>query len=674
MASTRYLAVALSVAGFASVACEKVNPGLALEIKLPVTVAASVSQVVITIANAGGTLPMRGPLSEVKGVQLSSDGSSATLTVQAPDFKISDDFQLLLVPTGGTSILLSLTGRMYKDGGEVGSAVATDVSVKPGARTAAVLDFKCSIASCIPVKGLVDLASPPGGVVQITGDARGDRLAPIAVGQFTPNSAGGDLVMAAPAKDVGGLSRTGVVYIFKSQSWKTPGFQPSQAVTDSPITIIGRENDSIGYAGAVGDFDGDGADDLVITGVTAQRPYCAAQPTISCTVDADCTCADFQCSCPGGSTNNCTGAAGACTARVSFAGAGVAYVFTARRLATAMKFDLNDPAVFAATPRIFGEAGQEKLGSSVALARVSSTSHADLFLGAPGALGAGQKVGRVYQINGFDPTGVADLQLLLGEPGVLKDQLATVYGPTVGRPIGLALAAGDLDGDGKAELAIGNFVDGSGGTVYVVRGATLAGVVDLAAGFDARLTGLGNSQFGSSLLLTALDPSEGAGVGDLVVGAPAASTVYVFALGKALAQTTQPLTLDVMSGSYSVAVAGPPGSGFGASLASGQLDGDSQPDLVIGAPAGNGPDGTRTGAGAVYAVLGNQLGSLTATARTIQQPAVTVHGPNLGDALGSHVLCGNLDTSSDTDELVGGAENGLNTQGVVYALQSLPAQ
>jgi hypothetical protein len=659
--------------------CEKVNPGLALEIKLPVTVAGSLTQVAITIANAGGALPMRGAMSDLKGVTLSSDGTTATLTVDAPDFKLTDDFQLLLVPTGQTAILVRLDGRMYKDGVQVGAASATDVSVKPGARTSAVLDFKCSVPSCMPVRGLVDLSAPPSaGLVQITGDAHGDKLAPVAIGKFTANSGDGDLVLAAPAKSMGGLQRTGVVYIFKSQSWKLPGFATSQPATDAAITIIGRENDSLGSAAATGDFDGDGVDDLVVTGVTAQRPYCAPAPTNSCTHDADCTCGDFQCKCPNGMTDSCTGATGVCVARTSFAGAGVAYVFTAKRLASATKLDLNNAADYAATPRIYGAAGQEQLGSSVALAHVSAGPYTDLFLGAPGGQNAGAKVGRVYQVNGFDPTGVAELQLLLGAPGGLKAQLATVYGPTAGRPIGAAIAAGDLDGDGKAELAIGDPADGTGGTVHVVRGATLAmapgGAVDLAVAFDAKIAGMPASQLGSSLLIAALDPTEGAGVRDLIVGARAASTAYVFSLGKALAAGTAPITLDVAQGMYAVALAGTAGSGFGASMATGNLDGDAQPDLLIGAPDGNGPDGARPGAGGAFVVLGNQLGALTSSARTISSAAVSMYGAQPMDGLGAHVQCGNLDNSSDTDEPIAGADNGDNQQGVVYALESLPSQ
>src|SRR6476659_10194636 len=111
--------------------CEKENPGLALEIKLPATIASKVSQVVITVTNPAGTLPMQpmGPSMQA-GVSVGSDGTTATITISTPDFHINDDFQLLFVPSGRSTVLLNISGRMFMGGGQIGTAKATDVSIK----------------------------------------------------------------------------------------------------------------------------------------------------------------------------------------------------------------------------------------------------------------------------------------------------------------------------------------------------------------------------------------------------------------------------------------------------------------------------------------------------------------------------------------------------------------
>jgi hypothetical protein len=653
--------------------CEATKPGLDLAITIsPIGEAQMVSQVVVSMTNAnpaGPMFPMQPAMPVSAGVTVASDGTTETITLdRSAGFNFIDSFQLLLVPSGTQAIQVNLSGRMFDlNGAQIGSA-SSDANmpptIQPGTRTNATLAFKCTTAGCQPAKNVVDLSAPGSTTVEtVTGDASGDHLVPLAAGSFFA-SGQSDLVLAAPAKSPAGKTNTGMVYVFRSQNFDAPGFVSANQAMNADITIVGRQGDGLGTAAAVGDVDGDGVDDLVVSGVAARRPYCNndTAPAGTCTGDAMCQpggCMDFQCT------------ASACVPKVSYAAAGVAYVFSGKTLATQASYpltiDLNaPPAAFANVPRIYGAIGQEKLGSSLAVAHLTSTSHADVFLGAPGGLGAGAvKAGRVYVVAGatlaLTPT------LLLADGGM---QSATVQGSSAsaGKVIGLAIAAGDLDGDAKAELVIGNFVDGnnSAGSVTVEKGTTLAagGTIDLTSGGDVKVAGSSGAQLGWSVAIAPVEGGASSPVVDVIAGAPGISAVEVLSPSGGLANlSSKILTLQ-----------GPSQSKFGYAVAAGNLAGGTSADLLVGAPASNGQQADRAGSGAAFVIYGQSIGAITGP-RTLMTQDVSLFGAAKGNDLGSHVVCANFDSSSPTDEVIVGADNaGGNSQGVAYALKSLPSQ
>jgi hypothetical protein len=615
------------------VGCADDDPGLLLHVEVqPAGASAQVARLVVTVHDPSGTLPMRDESGA--GVLVHTDADRATLTFYRSSFAISDAFDVLLAPTGHSAVTVTLSGAIYQaDGQPLGAAAETSaVTLAPDRRTQATLAFQCTYPTCSPVDagappGAIDLATPPASplVLQVSGVADGDRLVPLAIGRFSPGSAG-DLVMAAPDKGVGA-----VVYLFRNLDFSAPGFSTSLSGANADLRIFARGAETLGDSAAVGDFDGDGIDDLALGATNAPSP---------------------------------TGGANA----------GAAYVISGTKLAQSGSLDLDDPTTFAATSRILAASAGEQLGTAVALAHVRSPAFADLLVSAPGARGSGgaTRAGRVYVVYGTS----APLQVTVGDGG---GEDAIFYGPTADSQFGLAIAGGDLDGDGHAEVAIGNTSDLGKGTIHVVRGERVlpGSVFDFSrspAPYDLRIVGTNNSQLGWSMAIADVD---GDGHPEIVAGARGASTGYVISPTAAL---LGPGEIDLGLGEYAVALVGPTGSSLGTSIAGGDLDGDGLADLIFGAPGANGIGGARVGAGACYVVRGAELVPLVPTGHAMRAldtapPALVIYGAAPGDQLGDHVLLGDFDRSDDLDEIIVGArQGGLNQQGVVYVIQDLPAR
>jgi len=218
---------------------------------------------------------------------------------------------------------------------------------------------------------------------------------------------------------------------------------------------------------------------------------------------------------------------------------------------------------------------------------------------------------------------------------------------------GDALAAGDFNGDGYEDLAIGapneasNNLDDAGAVILcwgTSFGLTHEGSVIRTSD---EMGGLDEADENVGFALTAADFNQD-GYADLAVGAPGST------LGLGLADAGQ---VYVLAGSPNGLVpwhsitqatlgdACEAGDRFGASLAAGDLNGDGHRDLAIGCP------GEDSFAGAVCYVLGTSIGLYgnggTLTGASFDMPGAA------GDRMGFSVASGNVIGTSHDDIITG---------------------
>ena len=483
----------------------------------------------------------------------------------------------------------------------------------------------------------VDLASATNVLTVLgadAGDFLGDRFS-VAAGDFNGDGKD-DLLLGAPLADGPDNSRTntGEAYILFGSSGAQGTVDLASGQQD--LTIFGRgEGDNLGFVVASGDVNGDGIDDALIGARFASPEATQAQAgeayvifgssSLGGTVDI---AADEQDATIAGAAGgdylgyalasgdvNGDGVADIIVAAAGGDGpdgsrenSGEAYVVLGSPSLSGRVNIAEDQQAYT----ILGAGAEDLLANFAASGDVNSDGIDDILLGVYKADGPDDKRpdgGEAYVILGDrDLKGTLDLAEGKG--------FVSILGGAAGDWLGFYLTAADVNGDGTADIIVGaRNADGPDdsrnncGEVYVVFGSSkLPKSVDIAESQQdvTMVGGAPGDLLGHSL---AAGDINGDGVADVLAGAPtAAADGGKAGAGRVLSffgSSAWPTVVDAAAGQANVIVSGAEaGDELGFSVASADINGDGEDDIIGGALLADGPENAREDAGEVYVVPG----------------------------------------------------------------------
>jgi len=331
---------------------------------------------------------------------------------------------------------------------------------------------------------------------------------------------------------------------------------------------------------------------------------------------------------------------------------------------------------------------------ALAAGDINNDGIGDLIIGAPDADFTPQggptraNAGAVYILFGkttFTSPTIIDTNTA-GQPDV------KIFGALADDNLGFAVAAGDLNGDGIDDLAIGapGFdLTGAGvanprnntGAVFVVFGAVAftPKTIDLATPNAANDQVIGervDDRFGTALAIG--EVNGGTSTADLLAGASASKgpdptgsprnnggAAFLILGGTAFENAgTTTKVIDLNASPAPVRIFGKADSQLGSALAIGDVNGGGIGDLLVGAPKANRPDNVDVSeTGATFGVFGGVNLNPIAPATTKvfdtagSQQNLSIYGEVSGDHLGASIAVGNVTNEGAADIVIGAPQS-----------------
>lgn len=448
----------------------------------------------------------------------------------------------------------------------------------------------------------------------VSGDFNGDGIMDVVLGASSANGPKGDRAGAGEA------------YVFLGPFAAGSSLDAASGDYDS-VFYGAKAADGLARTLAVGDFNGDGVDDLVMAAPAAQgqaglvyvmfggtwprvTDFAAADPDVLLTGGDPGDYAGFTMTTArldGTATSSLlVGAMLADGPQNSRPDGGEVYIVKGPELVAGSNNNLEQTHDI-----VYGARAGDRLGEGMTTGDVNGDAKPDLVLVSTfsaGPDGSRSAAGQTYVI-----TSPATFPLDLASGGAALQ----VVGSDAGDQLGHSVGAGDTDGDGAADLWLGavsadgpaNTVDLAGEAVLVTGSKPPGTTIDEGAGqANAIIYGPEKeARLGRSL---AVGDLNGDRLADLAISAPnldsRAGRVFLFYAGGSYPGDASGANLTLY-GRDAGDILGHEAFGI-PSLSMADVNKDGRLDILVSAPGGDGPDNTRTDCGEAYLIWGNTLG------------------------------------------------------------------